>query len=73
MLKKVNHVHESICPRCEHHLVPVHAREGRRRRIIGLSCPEPYCDHVQYLPVDATVHPRGPLPQTAELGERQVS
>jgi hypothetical protein len=35
------------CPRCEYPLIPVHAREGIRRRIIALTCPEPYCDHMQ--------------------------
>jgi len=41
-----------VCPRCDHLLVPVHAVEGPRRRVIALTCPEPYCDHVQYLPRD---------------------
>jgi hypothetical protein len=35
------------CPRCDYGLVPVHAVEGTRRRIIALTCPEPYCDHMQ--------------------------
>lgn len=39
-----------VCPRCDHLLVPVHAVEGRRRRVIALTCPEPYCGHVQCLP-----------------------
>jgi RNase P subunit RPR2 len=39
-----------VCPRCDYPLVPVHAVEGRRRRIIALSCPEPYCDHMQMVP-----------------------
>jgi hypothetical protein len=39
-----------VCPRCDHLLVPVHAVEGTRRQVIGLTCPEPYCDHVQCLP-----------------------
>ena len=41
--------HEStyICPRCEYTLVPVHAIERGRRRIIAQTCPEPYCDHMQ--------------------------
>lgn len=38
-----------VCPRCDHLLVPVHAVEGSRRHVIALTCPEPYCDHVQYL------------------------
>ena len=37
----------AVCPRCEYELVPVHAVEGRRRRVVALSCPEPYCDHMQ--------------------------
>jgi hypothetical protein len=39
-----------VCPRCDHLLVPVHSVEGSRRRVIALTCPEPYCDHVQCLP-----------------------
>jgi len=38
------------CPRCDYPLVPVHAREGNRRRVIALICPEPYCDHMQLVP-----------------------
>ncbi len=41
-----------LCPRCEYPLVPVHAVEGSKRRVIALSCPEPYCDHMQMLPSD---------------------
>ena len=40
------------CPRCDYPLVPVHAVEGAKRRVIALSCPEPYCDHMQMLPSD---------------------
>src|SRR5262249_34664454 len=36
-----------VCPRCDHLLVPVHTVEGTKRRVIALTCPEPYCDHVQ--------------------------
>ena len=39
-----------LCPRCEFPLIPVHAVERGRRRIIALTCPEPYCDHMQMLP-----------------------
>ena len=39
-----------LCPRCEFPLLPVHAVERGRRRIIALTCPEPYCDHMQMLP-----------------------
>ncbi|MCZ6598811.1 MAG: hypothetical protein O7J95_00920 [Planctomycetota bacterium] len=39
-----------FCPRCNYRLIPVHAVEGGRRRIIALTCPEPYCDHMQMLP-----------------------
>jgi hypothetical protein len=41
-----------VCPRCDHLLVPVHAVDCGRRRVIALTCPEPYCDHVQCLPRD---------------------
>jgi len=40
-----------VCPRCDHRLVPVHAVRGTRREVIALACPEPYCDHVQRLPL----------------------
>jgi hypothetical protein len=30
----------------------VHAIEGARRRVIALTCPEPYCEHTQCLPRD---------------------
>jgi hypothetical protein len=38
-----------VCPRCNYQLVPVHAVEDERRRIIALTCPEPYCDHMQLI------------------------
>ena len=42
------HSHEDhLCPRCEFQLVPVYAAERGRRRVIALTCPEPYCDHMQ--------------------------
>ena len=39
-----------VCPRCDYPLVPVHAVEGSKRRVIALTCPEPYCDHMQLVP-----------------------
>ena len=42
-----------LCPRCDFPLIPVHAQERGRRRIIALTCPEPYCDHMQMLPTAA--------------------
>lgn len=45
MMKKNDKTY--VCPRCSYPLVPVHARDGGRRRIIALTCPEPYCDHMQ--------------------------
>jgi hypothetical protein len=39
-----------VCPRCDYPLIPVHAREGSRRQVIALTCPEPYCDHMQLVP-----------------------
>ena len=39
-----------VCPRCDFPLIPVHAVESGKRRIIALTCPEPYCDHMQMLP-----------------------
>lgn len=38
---------ETPCSRCGYELVPVFASEKGRRRIIALTCPEPYCDHMQ--------------------------
>lgn len=35
------------CPRCAYPLVPVHARKDKQRRVVALTCPEPYCDHIQ--------------------------
>ena len=39
-----------VCPRCDFALIPVHAVEQGKRRIIAMTCPEPYCDHMQMLP-----------------------
>ena len=44
-----------LCPRCEFPLIPVHAMETGRRRFIALTCPEPYCDHMQMLPRDQAI------------------
>ncbi len=44
-----NH-NDFACPRCDYPLVPVHAVEGSKRRVIALTCPEPYCDHMQMVP-----------------------
>ena len=41
-----------VCPRCDYPLIPVFAVEGMRRRVVALTCPEPYCDHMQMLPKD---------------------
>lgn len=41
-----------VCPRDDYPLVPVYTVEGRKRHIIALSCPEPYCDHMQLVPRD---------------------
>lgn len=41
-----------VCPRCDYPLIPVFAVEGMRRRVVALTCPEPYCDHMQMLPRD---------------------
>jgi hypothetical protein len=49
-LDEMNTPTEPACPRCDYPLVPVHAVEGSKRRVIALSCPEPYCDHMQMLP-----------------------
>ena len=43
----MEHENTYACPRCDYALVPVHAVEGEERSIIALTCPEPYCDHMQ--------------------------
>ena len=67
-MKKKREVH--VCPRCHYPLLPVHSVRGSKRSIIALTCPEPYCDHIEF----ATV-PRTELrPSTSELDpQRQVS
>ena len=40
------------CPNHGHILVPLHTVEGGARRVVGLTCPEPYCDHVRMLTRD---------------------
>lgn len=59
------HRHEDhLCPRCEFQLVPVYAAERGRRRIIALTCPEPYCDHMQMVAKsDARRVARGQVPE----------
>ena len=44
-----------VCPRCDYPLIPVFAVEGMRRRVVALTCPEPYCDHMQMLPRDQAI------------------
>jgi len=56
---------DCICPRCEYKLVPVYAVEGSRRQVIALTCPEPYCDHMQMVPKGARTEPAGGLKQAA--------
>ncbi|MEW6070977.1 MAG: hypothetical protein AB1726_00090 [Planctomycetota bacterium] len=41
-----------VCPRCDYPLVPVLAVDEGRRRVIALTCPEPYCGHTQLVPRD---------------------
>ncbi len=57
-----------VCPRCDYPLVPVHAVEGSKRKVIALSCPEPYCDHMQIVPAGRTPHleAQTPLHKTAQ-------
>jgi len=77
MSREALQVTDSICPRCDHRLVPVHKVEGRRRRVIALSCPEPYCDHVHYLPPEEVASyrrkPLAPVATPLPVEERQVS
>ena len=46
-MKPMKNTNTYLCPRCDFALIPVHAIEGRARRVIALTCPEPYCDHMQ--------------------------
>ena len=54
-----------VCPRCEYPLVPVFAVERSRRQVIALTCPEPYCDHMQMVPKSK----EGVLELEARLGQ----
>ncbi|MEO0649109.1 MAG: hypothetical protein AAFZ65_00345 [Planctomycetota bacterium] len=40
------------CPTHGHDLVPLHTVENGARRVVGLTCPEPYCEHVRMLTRD---------------------
>ncbi len=67
-MKKKREVH--ICPRCHYPLLPVHSVRGTKRSIIALTCPEPYCDHIEF----ATVPGTELRPATSEPDpQRQVS
>jgi len=35
------------CPRCGCGLVPVHHLQEGRRTVVALTCPEPYCGHLE--------------------------
>lgn len=45
--RMTTHETNCICPRCHYPLIPVHAVERGKRRVVALTCPEPYCDHMQ--------------------------
>ena len=55
----------AACPNHGHDLVPLHTVENGARRVVGLTCPEPYCEHVRMLTRDeadgfaASRRPRG--------------
>ncbi len=40
---------QTTCPHHGYGLVPLHTVENGARRVVGLTCPEPYCEHVQML------------------------
>ncbi|MHC4263826.1 MAG: hypothetical protein ACYSWX_14985 [Planctomycetota bacterium] len=48
-LKLTPTAQRTVCPNHGHDLVPLHTVEGGARRVVGLTCPEPYCEHVQML------------------------
>ena len=45
-----------ICPRCNYPLVPVHARGDKERQVVALTCPEPYCDHIEVVTKGQAAH-----------------
>ena len=59
--------HEHVCPRCSYSLVPVHAIESGKRRVIALTCPEPYCDHMQMVSQTEANKIQGPDAPTRDL------
>ena len=52
-MKTESRAQRRSCPDCHHPLLPVHAVEGARRRVLYLTCPEPYCGYAE--------EPEGPL------------
>lgn len=67
------HPRNHVCPRCEYPLVPVFAIEGRHRRVIALTCPEPYCDHMQMLPREQAVEYERARAETEPHGHRAAN
>lgn len=41
---------EHICPDHGHRMVPIHRVSGGQRFVVGWTCPEPYCEHVELDP-----------------------
>lgn len=55
MMKNLNELptrSREACPHHGHDLVPLHTVENGARRVVGLTCPEPYCEHVRMLTRD---------------------
>ncbi len=67
-MKATKTASKAICPRCAYDLIPVHSVEGRKRRIVALTCPEPYCDHMQLV----TKHEARSLSNWGHSVERQA-
>lgn len=38
---------QTSCPDHGHRLVPIHRVSGGHRVVVGWTCPEPYCNHVE--------------------------
>lgn len=60
------------CPRCSYPLIPVHAIEGSKRRVIALTCPEPYCDHMQMVTRDQSHQFRTPSSPPEDSAARRA-
>jgi hypothetical protein len=40
------------CPAHGYRMIPVHAVENGQRKVVGLTCPEPYCDFTRMMSLE---------------------